>query len=228
MKTSSESIVRGSMISLKFEAVPLRERDAVELVGQAVEAVGDRLVVRKLHDARHRLDEIVETLPDRIGIDLLVSEGVDADGCRGDPAHQSGLRVGDLLDRREVDVQRRNRAALHVDRLTEIRDALVVRHQRVTSERHAVENEVPVGARRRLAAGALAAQCQRNLVGWISVEPDYAANESGRIGKRGRKPEAQNAKDDGGAESRAKNPHGSTLEGKAKSEKRGGVKPRLF
>ncbi len=39
-----------------------RKRGAVDLVRDAVEAVRDRLVVRELHDPRHRLDEAIEIL----------------------------------------------------------------------------------------------------------------------------------------------------------------------
>ena len=42
-----------------------RQRRAVDVVGHAVEAVDDRLVVRELHDAGQRLEQPVEAVIDR-------------------------------------------------------------------------------------------------------------------------------------------------------------------
>ena len=145
-----------------------RQRHAVDLVGEAVEAVRDGLVVREGHDARKRFDDAVETLVDGKRRELLASDRVDRHGRRTRAFH---------VRRRAVDR----------DDLRDVRAGGAVRRERVAPEGDASEHEGAVGRRRRTQRRALAREGERDARLRFPGILDDAAHESGRVGEHVRR-----------------------------------------
>jgi len=119
---------------------PLWQRHAVDLVGEAVEAVCDGLVIGIANDARYRFDHAIEALIIGKGGDLRATDGIDGDGRGARTLDVRGLCPADFFES-QIDIQGHDAVALDVQDLRVIGKTVAVRGQRVATEGDTCECE---------------------------------------------------------------------------------------